>query len=181
MTNEHLVRRALMDNAIRLVADGGFENATTNTITYSGGDVENIKMNVVYIYRLYGSKDRLFDSIFEMIEEQFVGAVSAESDLRDFMTVVLDFWTQNPLWCKYYTRYYYSHRLTGEALSKHNANMEKLTAKFTVKKSVTEMILTTLLDAAYKAVTAKTEGGFDSLCDVVKEHFNAQCKMHNAE
>ena len=169
MTNEHLVRRALMDNAIRLVADGGFENATTNTITYSGGDVENIKMNVVYIYRLYGSKDRLFDSIFEMIEEQFVGAVSAESSLY-FMTVVYDFWKNNPLWCKYYVRYLYSHRLVGETLSKHNANMEKLTAKFTVKKSVTEMILTTLLDAAYKAVTAKTEGGFDSLCDVVKEY-----------
>ena len=171
MTNEHLVRQALMDNAIRLVADGGFENATTNTITYSGGDVENIKMNVVYIYRLYGSKDRLFDSIFEMIDGEFTYTVgNTESDWRDFMTVVYDFWKNNPLWCKYYTRYYYSHRLTGETLSKHNANMEKLTAKFTVKKSVTEMILTTLLDAAYKAVTAKTEGGFDSLCDVVKEY-----------
>ena len=175
MTNEHLVRRALMENTIRLVADGGFENATTNTITYSGGDVENIKMNVVYIYRLYGSKDRLFDSIFEMIDGEISKAVTtAEGDLHDFMTVVLDFWTQNPLWCKYYTRYYYSHRLVREVLSKHNANMEKLTAKFTVKKSVAEMILTTLLDAAYKAVTAKTEGGFDSLCDVVKEYFNAQ-------
>jgi len=171
MTNEHLVRQALMDNAIRLVADGGFENATTNTITYSGGDVENIKMNVVYIYRLYGSKDRLFDSIFEMIDGEFTKAVTtAESNMHDFMTVVLDFWKNNPLWCKYYVRYLYSHRLTGETLSKHNANMEKLTAKFTVKKSVTEMILTTLLDAAYKAVTAKTEGGFDSLCDVVKEY-----------
>ncbi|MBQ2866697.1 MAG: TetR/AcrR family transcriptional regulator [Clostridia bacterium] len=170
MTNEHLVRQVLMDNTIRLVADGGFENATTNTITYSGGDVENIKMNVVYIYRLYGSKDRLFDSIFETIDGEFANAVRSSEDICGFMTVVLDFWTQNPLWCKYYVRYYYSHRLVGDVLSKHKENMEELTAKFTVKKPVTEMILTTLLDAAYKAVTAKTEGGFDSLCDVVKEY-----------
>ena len=53
MKRETEIKSLIISNAIRLIAEGGFEKATTKELAYSGGNLPDQKMNEVYIYRLY--------------------------------------------------------------------------------------------------------------------------------
>ena len=104
MKFEHNIRQALLDNSIRIVAEGGFECATTRAITFGGVTVDGVNMNDANIYRIFGGKDGLFDSAFEMIEEQYAefarDSLDDAEDIREFVRDLWDFWTGNPLWCR---------------------------------------------------------------------------------
>ena len=56
MKYEAEIKELLIENAIHLIAEGGFEKATTKALTYCGDQLPAVKMNEVYIYRLFGSK-----------------------------------------------------------------------------------------------------------------------------
>ena len=53
MKNETTIREILIENTIHLVAEGGFEMATTKAIAHGDrGACGEIRMNEVYIYCL---------------------------------------------------------------------------------------------------------------------------------
>ena len=64
MKYENEVKELLIHNAIHLIAKGGFENATTKDLALSGGNLPGLKMNEVYIYRLFGSKESVYEAAF---------------------------------------------------------------------------------------------------------------------
>ena len=53
MKHEAAVRELLVSNAIRLIAEGGFEKATTKELALSGGHLPGLKMNEVYSLKDY--------------------------------------------------------------------------------------------------------------------------------
>ena len=71
MKNEQDIREILISNTISLIAEGGFERATTKAITYSGNSLPNVKLNEAYIYRLFGDKEHLYEKAFEKIFSEF--------------------------------------------------------------------------------------------------------------
>ena len=53
MRYEAEIKELLIENAIHLIAEGGFEKATTKELTHSGGALPDFKMNEVYISFLW--------------------------------------------------------------------------------------------------------------------------------
>ena len=51
MRYEAEIKELLIENAIHLIAEGGFEKATTKELTHCGGHLPDFKMNEAYIYR----------------------------------------------------------------------------------------------------------------------------------
>ncbi|MBR3691438.1 MAG: hypothetical protein IKL89_01900 [Clostridia bacterium] len=66
MKREQELREILIHNTVRLVAEGGFEKATTKAITFDGETLPDMRMNEVYIYRIFGNKEHL-----ECLDEEF--------------------------------------------------------------------------------------------------------------
>ena len=109
------VKGLLINNAIHLIAKGGFEMATTKEITHCSGDLPDFKMNEVYIYRLFGSKDSLFAATFaaldnelhEALQEAFANA-TFRGDVKEYLyEVFLAAWKfilRNEERCRCYVR-----------------------------------------------------------------------------
>ena len=126
------VREILIDNTIRLIAEGGFEKATTKAITHSGEMVAEIKMNEAYIYRLFGSKENLYEVAFASLDKEFVGALhnyinSVENfysypkqKLYEVFINTWNFLLNSEEHCRCYVRYYYSVYFKGSSLENHN-------------------------------------------------------------
>ena len=131
MKNGEVIREALLNNTIRLIGDGGFEKATTKGIVSLGIGVKDIKLNEVYIYRIFGSKELLYAAAFSMLDEELFSGVRlaladfTDSDLcfRDRMHVVFDriwyFLLKNEWRCRTYVRYYYSAYFREQSLRNH--------------------------------------------------------------
>ena len=183
MKNERLVRQIMMDNAIRIVAEDGFEGATTNAITYSGPDAGEIKMNEVYIYRLFGCKEQIFDRAFEMVEDGFSDAAceALDGDFCGFVGALLAFWREHPLWCRYYACYCHSHRLYGLTKVHHEKAMGRIAKRTSGYfcpdapiELVMHILLTSIVDVAYQMVTESAEWSEDTaisaLCGMVKPY-----------
>ena len=64
MRYEAEIKELLIENAIHLIAEGGFEKATTKELTHCGGQLPDFKMNEVYIYRFFKSKENLYEAAF---------------------------------------------------------------------------------------------------------------------
>ena len=65
------IRERLIDNTIHLVAEGGFEKATTRAIASGSPDLlPEVRMNESYIYRLFGGKTQLYDTAFSRLDNQ---------------------------------------------------------------------------------------------------------------
>ena len=64
MKREAEVKELLISNAIHLIAEGGFEKATTKELTLCGGHLNGFKMNEVYIYRFLGAKRTFMKRLF---------------------------------------------------------------------------------------------------------------------
>ena len=183
MKNERTVRRVMIDNAIRIVAEGGFESATTSAITYSAADAGEIKMNEVYIYRLFGCKEQIFDRAFEMVEDGFADAAcgSVDEDFCEFVAAVLRFWQEHPLWCRYYACYCHSHRLYGLTMAHHEKVFNRIVKRTKVffntdapVETVMHILLTAIVDAAYQYATAPAEWNADTavstLCGIARPY-----------
>ena len=176
MKNEQAVREILIDNTIRLVAEGGFEKATTKAIALSGGNLPGQKMNEVYIYRLFGTKEHLYEIAFENLDKEFMytlrdavkamGSINgdAEEKLEELFYRVWRFVLRNELRCRCYVRYYYSIYFKGASFENHNKLFEVIIQEFTPLfkeeadvKSILHSVLTSLLDFAIRVYNGDLE------------------------
>ena len=97
MKREAEVKELLISNAIHLIAEGGFEKATTKELAHCGGHLADFKMNEVYIYRFFGGKEQLYE----------------------FFSLAWQFILGNEERCRCYVRYYYSVYFKGNSLAAH--------------------------------------------------------------
>ena len=131
MKREAEIKELLISNAIKLIAKGGFEMATTQELTHYGGDLPDIKMNEVYIYRIFGSKEELFREVFKFLDNELYEAfekgfnslkdadVSPKEKIIKFLEGAWRFVLKNEDRCRCYVRYYYSIYFKGESSEYH--------------------------------------------------------------
>lgn len=169
MKNEYEMKRMLMSNAMELVADGGFEIATTKAITNYCSSSCGLNMNEVYIYRLFGSKEDLFELIFEQLDDELlytmyrafsavkIGSEQFEDDLYAAFLTTWRFVLHNQARCRYYVRYYYSTYFTGAVLDRHFERYDSIVRLFAPlfkaevnPTSIMHKVLTLLLDFAIR-------------------------------
>ena len=176
MKYETEVRETLITNTIRLIAEGGFEMATTRAIVHSGEAPKDMKLNEVYIYRLFGSKEQVYEEAFRRLDNQLVSALvnclrsvgPLESDPRNQLYKVFvrtwRFLLNNEECCRCYVRYYYSVYFKGDSLLKHRNSFDKIVAAFAPLfkeeadvTSIMHSVLTTLLDFAIRVYNEDLE------------------------
>ena len=176
MRFEQEIRETLIKNAIHLIAKGGFEMATTKAITYSGEQLSHIKMNEVYIYRLFGSKEHLYETAFAMLDTELFYVVcdamkeagdiktDTTAKLRDVFAKVWRFVLNNEERCRCYVRYYFSVYLLDSSLEAHNQLFAIVVNAFKPLfkeeadvKSIMHIVLTTLLNFAIRVYNGDLE------------------------
>ena len=176
MKREAEIKNLLINNAIHLIADGGFEKATTKELAYSGGSLPDFKMNEVYIYRLFGSKENLYDSAFVCLDKELlvvfqdgITAVGgATGDLRDkmyeFFKIAWSFILGNEEKCRCYVRYYYSVYFKGQSLEAHkklfSGLVERLSPLFKDEAdvlSILHSVFTALFDFSIRVYNGELE------------------------
>ena len=175
MKHEADIKSLLISNAIHLISEGGFEKATTKELTYYQGNLPNIKMNEVYIYRLFGSKEALYEAAFVYLDKEMydafqdgirkVGDITRDTKkLYEFFLTVWEFVLKNEDRCRCYVRYYYSIYFKGESLEKHQKHFEAVVGKFCPLfkeeadvKSIMHSVFTALLDFAIRVYNGELE------------------------
>ena len=169
MKREADVRALLVANAIHLIAEGGFEKATTKELTHSGGDLPDFRMNETYIYRLFGSKESLYENAFIRLDQELfyafrqgveaVGGFEGDTKRRlyDFFLRAWDFVLKNEERCRCYVRYYYSIYFKGNSLKAHKKLFEGIVAEMTPiftdeadVEAILHSVFTTLFDFAIR-------------------------------
>ena len=191
MKYEAEFRKQLMDNATQLVAKGGFEAATTRALTTSSEQ----KINDVYIYRLYGSKDGLFEAVFAALDDELFTAfwkrcqqvhdirTNTREKLYEIFVHAWKFLLQNEAKCRYYVRFYYSVYFQGDILTRHRKTFSKLISHFDslFKEeadtfSIMHSVFSSLLDFAIRVYNGDLEDN-----EANREHiFNvAYCIMQS--
>ena len=141
MKRETEIKELLISNTIHLIADGGFERATTKELTHCGGNLPNFKMNEVYIYRIFGSKENLYETAFIRLDEElftaFRNGVSAvggfENNRREkmyeFFLLAWKFILGNEEKCRCYVRYCYSVYFRGHSRDAHKKLFEEIVSE----------------------------------------------------
>ena len=176
LSSKQDMRDALICNTIQLVAEGGFEKATTKAITQGSNHSLDVKLNEVYIYRLFGSKEQLYQAAFERVDREFVSALRKRAETikpttgthRDRLYVFFlrawDFLMQNEERCRFYVRFYYSVYFRGEALASHRQTFAEIVAIFQPLfreeadvESIMHSVLTTLLNFAVRVYNGNLE------------------------
>ena len=169
MSKEENIMAILIDNAIHLIAEGGFEKATTKNLAHYREAPKDIKMNEAYIYRLFGSKEILYESAFLSLDKEltdgFCKAIAASSDLLidtkkklyQFFLMAWQFMLKNEAHCRCYVRYYYSIYFKGKALKKHTEHFDMIASNFNALfkkeadvRTIMHSVFNTLLDFAIR-------------------------------
>lgn len=132
MKCESEIRELLISNAIHLIAEGGFEKATTKELTFCSGHLPGIKMNEAYVYRIFGNKERLYEAAFLRLDSElfqsFQKALKAmkahegslKEKLYELFIITWEFILGNEERFRCYVRYYYSVYFRGSSLESHN-------------------------------------------------------------
>ena len=176
MKRESEIRDLYIENAINIIANGGFEKATTKELTYYGGDLSGLKMNVVYIYRIFGSKEKLYETVFSCLDnELYVAFMQGVERVRGFNNELkermynffLSAWSfilKNEARCRCYVRYYYSQYFNGEVRQEHNrlfmGVINQLRGLFKDEADVVSIlhsVFTTLLDFGIRVYNGELE------------------------
>lgn len=135
MKNGDAIRNALVENTISLIGNGGFEKATTKAIVSLGIDDPSIKLNEVYIYRVFGSKELLYAEAFSVLDTELFTRVRnavaqsfyIEGTFRDRMQSLFDkmweFLIGNECRCRCYVRYYYSAYFREQTMRNHRKHL----------------------------------------------------------
>ena len=143
MKREEDIKKVLIENAIQLIAEGGFEKATTKALTFHRAETLDFKMNEVYIYRIFGSKEQLYEAAFEELEYELYYALrkcvteelTGERELMESWYHVYErawnFMLRNEARCRCFIRYYYSVYFRGNSLASHNEHFTKVVDIFT--------------------------------------------------
>ena len=143
MKREAEVKELLVSNAIHIIAEGGFEKATTKELTHCGGNLPDFKMNEVYIYRFFGSKERLYESAFLRLDSELFYAFRNEvrdiggfeydtkKKLYELFLKAWRFILGNEERCRCYVRYYYSIYFKDNSLEAHKKLFDEMIAEMT--------------------------------------------------
>ena len=112
--NTEDMRILLIKSTIHTISNVGIDRATTKLLA------GNANLNEVYIYRIFGGKDQLFEAAFTYIDKQFsshlvqyfeegvrLNAPMKES-LYNFFSKIWEFALTDKERCSYFIRYYYS-------------------------------------------------------------------------
>lgn len=175
MKHEAEIRELLISNAIHLIAEGGFEKATTKELTLCGGHLPGLKMNEVYIYRFFGSKENLYESAFRRLDAELFYAFRNEvksiggfdrdgKKLYEFFLKAWKFILGNEEKCRCYVRYYYSIYFKDSALKAHKRLFDEVVAEMTplFKKeadvtAILHSVFTALFDFAIRVYNGELE------------------------
>ena len=130
------IRRGLIDGTIHIIANDGFEKATTKQIGMK------TSINEGYIYRYFRDKEDLFSKSFDTLDEElfaqamqhveimYVQGMEYEMRCRFYFAAIWGFLLGNRDKCLTYVRYYYSpyfFKLSAEA---HKNRFTPLVNKF---------------------------------------------------
>jgi AcrR family transcriptional regulator len=175
MKNEQLYREVFIGNTIRLVAEGGFEKATTRAIAHSRGNVGNVKMNEVHIYRVFGTKENLFAEVFKLLDSELIFVIrdnlsvfdsdkEFKEQCRELFHNIWRFLLSEETKCRYFTQYYYSPYFKGTIQTQHRQHykvlIEKLSDGFKDDADVHSLLhhcITTMLDFAIRVYNGALE------------------------
>ena len=189
MKHEAEIRELLINNTIRLIAEGGFEKATTKEITYCGGNLPDVKMNEVYIYRIFGSKENLYEVVFARLDNEVYqafrrGAVAvggfgggSREKIYEFIRLAWRFILGNEDKCRCYVRYYYSVYFKGSSRDTHRklfaSVISEMAPAFKAEAdivSIMHSVFSTLLDFGIRVYNGDLEDNDDSIehiCNVL--------------
>ena len=176
MKREAEVKSLLITNAIHSVAEGGFENATTKELTHCSGHLAGLKMNEVYLYRIFGSKENLFEAAFIQLDEELyrafkngVTAIGGFDDYTDekmyqFFLRAWNYILQNEEKLRYYVRYYYSIYFKDRSLKLHERHFDRISSEMEMlfkdeadANSILHSVFTALLDFAIRVCNGQLE------------------------
>lgn len=176
MKREAEIKELLISNAIHLIAEGGFEKATTKNLTYYSTEPSGIRMNEVYIYRIFGSKEALYQEVFSTLERELYYTLKdsvkelegfkgkTKETLQIVFMKVWQFVLKNEERCRCYVRYYYSIYFKGESLETHQKHFTSIVKSFNplFKEeadviSIMHSVFTALLDFAIRVYNGELE------------------------
>ena len=176
MRYESEIKELLIENAIHLIAEGGFEKATTKELTHCGGQLPDFKMNEVYIYRFFGSKEKLYETAFVRLDTELFHAFkhgveiiggfddSRKEKLERFFSMAWQFILGNEERCLCYVRYYYSIYFKGASLEAHRklfaGMVDEMTPIFKDEADVSSIlhsVFTALFDFAIRVYNGDLE------------------------
>ena len=176
MRYESEIKELLIENAIHLIAEGGVEKATTKELTHCGGQLPDFKMNEVYIYRFFGSKEKLYETAFVRLDTELFHAFkhgveiiggfddSRKEKLESFFSMAWQFILGNEERCRCYVRYYYSIYFKGASLEAHRklfaGMVDEMTPIFKEEADVSSIlhsVFTALFDFAIRAYNGDLE------------------------
>ena len=192
MKNETLVRDTLIENTIYLIAEGGFEKATTREIAHCRGHLPDVRMNESYIYRLFGGKENLYAEAFSRLNREMTTA--AQKAIADFchsdyplkknayqmLHGLWRFMLRNEARCRCFVRYYYSVYFTGESKRQHQTEFVKCVSTFShmFKEdanvvALTHSVFTTMLDFAVRVYNGELEDDEENEQHIFNVIFNS--------
>ena len=176
MRYEAEIKELLIENAIHLIAEGGFEKATTKELAYSGGHLPDLRMNEVYIYRFFGSKENLYEAAFVRLDTELFSAfkrgveiiggfeVGGQEKLGKFFSMVWQFVMGDEERCRCYVRYYYSVYFKGRSQEAHKKLFAKVAREMLpIFKDETDVeillhsVFTTMFDFAIRVYNGELE------------------------
>ena len=170
MNREKDIKELLISNTIRVIANGGFEKATTKELTRIHGLESDLKINEVYIYRIFGNKEKLFEAAFLRLDEELFSAfreyldevAKYDCDRKErffrYFLLVWNFVMGDEDKCRCYMRYCYSVYFKGNSERIHSEQFENIvnsiTPYFKAEVSVSAIlhsVFAILLDFATRA------------------------------
>ena len=176
MKYEAEIKELLINNTIHLIAEGGFEKATTKELTHCGGNLPDFKMNEVYIYRLFGSKESLYEAAFLRLDAELYDAFKkgvaaipgAGNDTKEkmykFFLLAWPFILGNEERCRCYIRYYYSVYFKGKSLEAHRKLFSEMISFMTPLfkeeadvSAILHSVFTALFDFAIRVYNGELE------------------------
>ncbi|MBQ2255376.1 MAG: TetR/AcrR family transcriptional regulator, partial [Clostridia bacterium] len=150
--------------------------ATTKELAHCGGSPEGFKMNEVYIYRVFGSKEALYESAFSQLDNELFAAFrrgvqaaggfdrETKQRLYAFFLKAWQFILGNEERCRCYVRYYYSVYFKGQSRSAHRMlfgemvkEMEPLFKDEADTESIMHSVFTALFDFAIRVYNGELE------------------------
>ena len=176
MRYEAEIKELLIENAIHLIAEGGFEKATTKELTHSGGQLPDFKMNEVYIYRFFKSKENLYEAAFVRLDTELFYAFKRgveiiggfENDRKEklgkFFSMAWQFVLGNEERCRCYVRYYYSIYFKGHSREAHRKLFEGIVSEMTPifkeeadVEAILHSVFTAMFDFAIRVYNGELE------------------------
>lgn len=138
MKYESEIKTLLIENAIHIISEGGFEKATTRELTHCSGSRPDLKMNEVYIYRFFGSKEELYQEVFAKLDRElcsaFLNALAETGDfdgktkekLQGLFGRAWRYIIKNEERCRCYVRYYHSAYFKGSSQKDHDKRFSEI-------------------------------------------------------